>query len=121
MDTLEIYWFIFFVCASLWCGAKPTEEVNDSDMGWMLASIAAGFLAVFTAYSVVIAAFLWFRSVIPSPTSLLNPITAGIFTLMICMAFIILLSFAGSEVKPFASKIFASIRSRRKPHLVGKD
>lgn len=116
MDTLEIYWFIFFVCASLWCGAKSDSgKFDDSEMGWMLASVAAGFLAVFTAYSVVITAFLWFRSVIPSPTSLLNPITAGIFTLAICMAFIILLCFAGSEVKPFASKLVASIRSRRKP------
>lgn len=118
MDTLEIYWFIFFVCASLWSGAKSNSgELDDSQMGWMLASVAAGFLAVFTAHSVVIAAFRWFMSVIPSPTSLLNPITAGIFTLVICMAFIILLCFAGSEVKPFASKLAVSIRSRRKPRV----
>lgn len=118
MDTLEVYWFIFFVCASLWSGAKSDSgELDDSQLGWMLVSIGAGFLAVFTAYSVVIAVFSWFTSVIPSPTSLLNPITAGILTLVICMAFIMLLCFAGMEIKPFASKLFASIRSRRKPRV----
>lgn len=102
MDTIEICWLTFFVCAALWSGAKS----GDSDIGWMIASVCAGFLALFTAHSVVATVFYWFESLIPSPTSALNPITAGIFTLVICMAFILLLSLAGMEVKNLGSKLF---------------